>query len=199
MAAKGTKEVDEKRTIIIIPEDGDTASISTFNRKWTNRLVKLEEEGVAEEVATSIEGAREFELPKKLIRIPFNRQPREWTEEQKEEARERLAGVREAVKASKTAAAKKAGKATAVKGKAGTTTAVATKAVAAAPAKGKAKATPPPAPVKKGKKAAPIIEDEEDFEDEEGMEDEIEEPEDEELEEVVVKAPAKKNGAKKAR
>ena len=108
----------EKRTIIIIPEDPEEfAACNTFDRKWINKFEKHVEEGHAEEVESSVAGAREFEFERSMLRIPFYRKPREWTEDQKEEARERLAGVREAVAKQRLKTKKAATKATTAKGK----------------------------------------------------------------------------------
>lgn len=172
------KEEIIKQTVIIIPEDDDIATISTYNRKWINKLLKLEEEGHATEVEASEEDAREFELDKSMIRIPFYREPRVYTEEQREAARERLVGVREAVQASKKKLAKKAGK-----GKA---------APAPAP-KGK-----PGKPAKKAKVLEPEPEDEIDDEDED-VDDEIEDEIEDEEPEVVVKRPASKKPVSKGK
>lgn len=86
-----------KQTVIMFYEDEDTASVMTANRRWINKMVKLEEQGHAEEVEAALDGHREFEMDKSLIKIPFYRKPRVYTKAQREEARERLAKVREAV------------------------------------------------------------------------------------------------------
>lgn len=168
-----------KQTVIVIPSGDGMAGVSTSSAKWIRRMEKLEKAGHAEEVESSVEGSREWECDKKLFRLPFFRKPREWTDEQKEAARERLAGVREAVKASRGKVAKKA---------------------TAAPSKGVAAA------LKKGKKASAPIEEDEEIEEEEveieddDLEDELdlgEEDEDEEEEIVSKPAPTSKPKAKK--
>lgn len=96
------KEPVVKQTIIVLPQDADEpAEISTFSRKWINRMNELVEMGLATEMEPAIEGATEFQFDRSLLRMPFYRKPRTWTEEQRDAARERLAGVREAVKASR--------------------------------------------------------------------------------------------------
>lgn len=91
------------QTIIIIPDDEDLeAAIRTSRRKWINRMEALEKEGLAEEVETEVEGAREWELEQAevTITLPF-RKPRTYTKAQKEAARKRLAKVRAEVQAAK--------------------------------------------------------------------------------------------------
>ena len=90
-----------RETVIIVPDDTDEPiGLTTSNAKWIRRMEKLESAGHgAEEVESSVSGAREWELQRDLIRLPFHRNPRTWTDEQKEVARERLVGVRAAVAA----------------------------------------------------------------------------------------------------
>lgn len=88
-----------KETVIIVPNADEMAGILTSSRKWINRLEKLEAAGHAEEVESSVSGAREWEIDKSLIRLPFYRKPRTYTDEEREAARERLVGVRAAVQA----------------------------------------------------------------------------------------------------
>jgi hypothetical protein len=94
-------------THIIIPEDSSQpAGIATSRRKWINRLEALETQGLAEEVESSVDGAREWEMNQDevIIMLPF-RKPREMTNKQKEAARKRLAKVRERVAAQREAEA----------------------------------------------------------------------------------------------
>lgn len=193
------KEKPVRQTIVIIPEDEELAEVSTFNRRWINRMDRLTDEGKAQEVEATIDGAREWQFDKSLIKLPFARNPREWTADQRQEARERLAAVREAVKASK--APVKKGKVSKAAAPAPTTkTLVKTKAKApAAPApKSKVVVHPDRHEIGKmvgGKKLAKVMEedDETQFAGEDEEEEIEEEAEEEELEEVVVKkAPAKK-------
>lgn len=198
-----------RQTVIVIPEDGEgMVQVSAVNRKWINRLEKLESEGRGvTEVATSVSGAREFEVERSLIPLPVYRPGphRVWTDEEREAARERFAAVREAVKAAKeeeAAAAAKKSKKTTAKPAAAPAPAASKKpaaAVAEAPAprtgKGRDKPRPEPEPVVKSKKR-PVIEEPEDFEDAEELEEE-EFGEEDEVEEVVVKKPAAKKPAPK--
>lgn len=184
------KQHVEKRTVIIIPEDQDAlAAVSTFDRKWVNKFETHVENGHAEEVDSSVPGAREFEFERKMIRIPFHREPRSWTDEEREAARERLVGVRAAVAEQRAEAAAKAAKVAKVTAKT---------VKAAIPVKGKAIAVPAP------KKAKFVIEDEEEDDDVEEVDELVDEEEvddddyygegdeDEDEEEVIVKKPAKK-------
>lgn len=157
-----------KQTVIIVPNAPEMAGISTSNAKWIRRMEKLEAEGHAEEVESSVKGAREWELPKELIRLPFFRKPRSWTEEEKEEARERLKGVRAAVKARREAEAEEEDEPAPKK-----------KKKAKKKAKKKRKAAPPP-----------VEDDEEEWEDDIEDEDIDEDFDDEE--EVVVKKKKKR-------
>jgi len=93
---------DQTTTIMFNDADPDV-EICTANRRWINRMEQLVEQGHAEELEPTEKGHRDFAMSKKLIRIPFYRKPREWTEEQREAARERIAGVREAVAAQRAA------------------------------------------------------------------------------------------------
>lgn len=141
--AKVAKAEIIRQTVLVIPQGGDRAQLSTFDRKWQNKMAAAVANGFAEEVESSVPGAMEFDFDVALIRLPYTqpRAAREYTEEELEVVRERLAGVRASVLAAKQAAAKKAGKKT------------------AAPA-------PKAAPVKAGKKPAPVEEDEDEEEDE---------------------------------
>jgi len=160
------------QTIIAIDHDEDMVEVSTNDRKWINKMIKLEEEGHAEELEASIEGNREWEAEIGLFRLPFYRKPRKYTKAQRKAAGERLGKVRAKVAAQKAADAAEAGEdeeEEAPKKK--------------APAKRKKKA-----PVRRKKKAAPEPVEEEEVDDED-LEDEIDDDEDEEEDEpeVVVK------------
>lgn len=97
-----------RRTVIVLPDDPDqNAGISSYARKVHRKMEGFVQAGVAEEVESSVEGAREWEFARDMVRLPVHRTPREWTDEQKEEARERLQGVRDAVKSAKELASKK--------------------------------------------------------------------------------------------
>jgi hypothetical protein len=88
-------------TVVTIFSDG-TAEVSTTNRKWANRLAKLEQKGYAQEVESATMG-RHFVLEANMFRPPFHREnTREWTDEEREAARVRFA----ANKAKKAAANK---------------------------------------------------------------------------------------------
>jgi hypothetical protein len=179
-----------KRTVIVLPDDTDQpAVISTFNRKVINRMERFSEAGVAEEVQSSVPGAREWEFERGMIRFPVYRAAREWTDEQREEARTRLAAVREAVREAKEAATRKATKAA---GKKTATVAPAAKL----PAKKVAAPAPVSKPPKRGSKVAVEEEldddEDEDVEAEDDDEEEIEDEDEDEEEEVVVKKPMAK-------
>lgn len=177
------KEIVEKQTIIVIPEDeSELAEISTFNRKWINHMVELAENDLAEEVEASIDGAREFQFDRSLLRMPYYRRPREWTDEQRAVVRDRLAAVRAANLAEKEAAAPKKGKkaAPAAEPKKTVVTTKVLKTTKPAP-----KVAAKPVTKKKAPEPEPEDEDVEDEFDEDEIDD------DEEEEEVVVKQPKK--------
>ena len=157
------------QTIIVIDHDEDMVEVSTNDRKWINKMIKLEEEGHAEEVEASIEGNREWEAEIGLFRLPYFRKARTYTKKQRAEAGKRLAGVREKVAAQRAADAEdeEDEEEEAPKKK--------------APAKRKK-------PVRRKKKVAPKPVEEEEVDDED-LEDEIDDDEDEEEDEpeVVVK------------
>lgn len=152
---------EDRETIVNFLEAEDTMSIYTCNRKWKNKLHLM---GFEPDELDKIGGELYEDLPRNLLQL---RKPREMSDEQKEEARERLAAAREAAgigefrpaKAKKTKKAKKTAK--------------------------KAK----PAPVEED-------EDEDDLEDEDVDVDE-DEDEDEEVEVVRRKRPAAKKAAAK--
>jgi len=162
------------QTFIAIDHDEDMVEVSTNDRKWINKMIKLEDEGHAEEVEASIEGNREWEAEIGLFRLPFYRKPRKYTKKQRAEAGKRLAAVRTKVAAQRAADAEddEDEEEEAPKKK--------------APAKRKK-------PVRRKKKAAPEPIEEEDDDDEdledEDIEDEIDDDEEEEEDEpeVVVK------------
>lgn len=201
--------------------DGDeNATITTSNRKWINRLEALAEAGHATEYESEVAGARVFEVGKGMLRMPVHRTPRSWTDEQREESRARLAGVRDRVKAQREAEASKTAKAS-KNGKTAETPAATTKAgkvakpapmpgvpdkkavkatqeVAAKTAAGKATAKPVAKPGKPatGAKAKRQVAEVE-LDDEEDEDVEVEEDEDEdEAEEIVVKKPAARKPVK---
>lgn len=93
------KTKQERITTVIFNDADSTAEISTGNLKWLHRMDRLVAEGYATEVPVAEGEDRTFEVSKTTLRIPFHRVPRSWTEEQREAARERLAAVREKVKA----------------------------------------------------------------------------------------------------
>jgi len=97
-----------KETYIVFNDSDEYAEVTTANRKWINRLTRLVEDGHAEEIEPHVDGARSFVLPKSLIHPPFYRKPREYTKEQIEAARERLAAVRTATQETKPKKAAKA-------------------------------------------------------------------------------------------
>jgi hypothetical protein len=89
-----------KETVVSIYSDG-MVEIITTSRKWINRMDKLVEEGHAEPVESDAIG-QVYRMDASLFKMPFYRKPREWTEEQKQAARERLAKAREQAKAKST-------------------------------------------------------------------------------------------------
>ncbi len=128
-----------RQTVVIIPDRGNgKVEVSTFNKKWQNRMELLVEQGVATEVQTSVEGAREWEMDQSAVHLPGHKAGgRVWTEEQRDAQREaasaRLAAAREE-RLGRIAAEK------AVKAKAELA------AAAAASKKGKKKVEPEPEP-----------------------------------------------------
>ncbi len=169
------------QTIIAIDHDEDMVEVSTNDRKWINKMIKLEDEGHAEELDASIEGNREWEAEIGLFRLPFYRKPRTYTKAQRKAAGERLAGVREKVAAKRAADADEEEdevEEEAPKKK--------------APAKRKK-------PVRRKKKAAPEPVEEEEEVDDEDLEDEIDDDEEEEEDEpeVVVKTRATRRRRRK--
>lgn len=70
-------------TVVTIFSDG-TAEVSTTNRKWANRLEKLQAEDFAQEFDSANMG-RHFVMEASLFRPPFHRENiREWTDDQLE-------------------------------------------------------------------------------------------------------------------
>ena len=158
------------QTIIAIDHEEEMVEVSTNDRKWINKMIKLEGEGHAEELEASIEGNREWEAEIGLFRLPFYRKPRTYTKAQRKAAGERLGKVRAKVAAQRAADAEDE------------EDEVEEAPKKKAPAKRKKKA-----PVRRKKKAAPEPVEEEEVDDED-LEDEIDDDEEEEDEpEVVVK------------
>jgi hypothetical protein len=91
------------QTFIAIDSDDDMVEVSTDDRKWINKMIKLEAEGHATEVDASIEGNREWEAEIGLFRLPFYRKPRKYTKAQRKAAGERLGAVRAKVAAKRAA------------------------------------------------------------------------------------------------
>jgi hypothetical protein len=89
-----------KETIVTIYTD-DTVEVVTTSTKWSNRMDQLVADGHAEEIETDMTG-KAYRMGADLLKMPFYRKPREWTEEQKQAARERLAKAREQAKAKST-------------------------------------------------------------------------------------------------
>ena len=104
-----------KQTVITISED-NMAEVSTTNRKWLKRLANLTDQGFAEEIESAMIG-KTFRFDAKLLRLPFYREPREYTAEQRNAARDRLAKVREKAATKRAKAAVKAATATTVQSK----------------------------------------------------------------------------------
>lgn len=182
------------QTVCVIDHDDDTLVISTVDRKWINRLSRLETDGHATELEPSIAGTREWELESvSMLRLPFHRATREWTPEQRQAVRERLAGVRDVVKTKETEVAP-------AKPKKGAKPVAKT---TAAKTDGKVtKPTTKPAPTEKKRPGRPpksfVVDDETEIPEDELVEDEfedVEELEDDEEEEVIVKKPAGKKPA----
>lgn len=97
----------ERETIINFAESDEDASIYTCNRKLQNRL---EGYGFEPSETDPAVNGRTYSIPKVYVRV---QQPasvnRVWTDEQKDAARERLAGVRATRAEARAAAAKAAG------------------------------------------------------------------------------------------
>ncbi len=91
------------QTVVAIDHDEDMVEVSTNDRKWINKMVKLEAEGHATEVDSEIEGNREWEAEIGLFRLPFYRKPRTYTKKQRADAAKRLGSVRKKVAAKRAA------------------------------------------------------------------------------------------------
>ncbi|SRR6266568_4662312 len=86
-----TKE--ERETIVNFTESDKTAQMYTTNKKYLNRLKKYKVKAVE---GPDDNGGSTFSIPRNWLRIQRPAaETREWTEEQKEAARARLAKVRE--------------------------------------------------------------------------------------------------------
>lgn len=99
----------EKETIINFTEADKTAQVYTTNKKFLNRLKRYGTKPVKNEQGELVDdnGGSTFTVPKNWIRIQRPAaEGREWTDEQKEAARTRLAKVR----ADRAKARKAAGK-----------------------------------------------------------------------------------------
>lgn len=86
---------EERETIIQTDDTSDMWSIYTRQRKYINRLIKLGYEPFNKEMEGDNIVACEFSIP--INKISFrnaNTKGRVYTEEQKEEARQRLAQAR---------------------------------------------------------------------------------------------------------
>lgn len=93
--AKLTRQ--EKETVVVFNEADEDAEVSTYNRRWVNRLNELVELEVAEELEDEAEeaGSRTFLMPKRLLFPRKPRKQREWTDEQRAEVGARFAAARE--------------------------------------------------------------------------------------------------------
>lgn len=80
---------EERETIITYNEDEPTASVYTMNRALIHKLDDLAQSRPddARRVKTSPDGAQEYEVPKKWVKIS---PPRVYSEEQKNAMAERL-------------------------------------------------------------------------------------------------------------
>ena len=97
--------VKERETIIRFTERREEAQIYTHNRRMINKLEKMGFEGEESDGETGLT----FEIPKNHVRVQAPGGGREWTSEQREEVRERLAKARGLLdgKAAKTKAKSK--------------------------------------------------------------------------------------------
>ena len=95
MAQVLPKEI--KETNINYVDVDDVVSVTTFQRKYINKLKALAEKYPEEVriIAENSDGTAVFSLPKKYVHISFGeRSRREMTEDQKDAARERLEQAR---------------------------------------------------------------------------------------------------------
>ncbi len=79
----------EKETIINFNEGEPLVNVYTYNKRWQRRMKEM---GIK---PIRLEGqAREYEFPKKWLRLPVKPKPRQFTQEQREVARKRMEALR---------------------------------------------------------------------------------------------------------